>query len=284
MISFFNKLAHQIVFRHFFIAACAVSMVLATELLNHSALIYSPYTFFLAGATFLIYNFHTESFFLDFRSTKQLYDSVKDLRLSALDVFFYVFGAAFTLFFFFELSNEVKLMLIPLGVLTILYSVPFWGNRRRKLRELLFVKIPLLSLIWSFTTVIFPAVEQNIDVNSPFVIQQLICRFLFIFALCVPFEIRDVEIDRSKNVRTIPVVYGTRLTKHSGIVILLIEMVIHHWMPTSMGVKIALDLSSVFAIIWILMQKEEMSGYFFKVLVDGTMILRFLFLYIAIGL
>ncbi|MFN8165435.1 MAG: hypothetical protein U0X76_04500 [Bacteroidia bacterium] len=284
MPGFFRKLFHEMVFRHFFISGCAVSMIFATQLLNHSTIYFSPYVFFLGGATFLIYNFHTESFYLDYSGWRAFVQSVKNRNLPLIDYFFYISAALITSVFFLMLSNSVKLFLIPLAAMTLLYSIPFWGYRKRKLRELLFVKIPLLSLIWALTTVIVPAVEQNINPWQPFVLLQFVCRFLFIFALCVPFEIRDVEIDRSKNVRTIPVVYGTMATRNTGIILLVVEMIFHHFMPAGMTVRLALDLSSAFGIIWILLQKEEMSGYFFKFLVDGTMILRFLFVYLALRL
>ncbi len=284
MPDFLTKIVHNLVSRHFFIALCAVCMVWATLLLNNLVVGYSPYTFFLFGATFLIYNFHSDSFLLDYSSVKAWMNSVQLLNRSSFDIILYLLGICITLVFFFELSIRLKILLIPVSVFTLLYSLPFWGFRKRKLREILFVKLPLISLIWSFVTVILPMVEQNIMLESTFVFEQLICRFLFIFGLCVPFEIRDVEIDRSENIKTIPVVYGTKLTKGIGITLLLLEMLIHHWMDTSLAVKSALDISTLFAMCWILLQKQQMSNYYFKYLVDGTMILRFIFLYTAIRL
>lgn len=144
--------------------------------------------------------------------------------------------------------------------------------------------MPLLSFVWAFSTVIIPLAEQNIDLLSPFVVKQVLCRFLFMFALCVPFEIRDMETDKLNKVKTFPIVFGSGFTKKIGILFLLFEVFLHHAMNLPIKMIFALDLSSLFAISWILIMKNQKVRYFYKLFVDGTMVIRFVFLYLAITL
>ena len=142
--------------------------------------------------------------------------------------------------------------------------------------------MPLLAAVWSLATVIIPLAEQNIGLYTPFIAEQVCCRFFFVFALCIPFEIRDLEIDKKENVKTLPLVYGENKIKVLGTIMILVEILIHHFMPINSSSMIALDVSSGIALIWIFVKAQKRESYFYKLLVDGTMVLRFLFLYIAI--
>ncbi len=90
-----------------------------------------------------------------------------------------------------------------------------------------------------------------------------------------------MEIDQMENIKTIPSVFGVGRTKILGSLLVILEIVIHHLMPVSKLAIYALDLSSLIALAYIFVKVQEREGYFYKLFVDGTMILRFLFLYFA---
>jgi len=185
--------------------------------------------------------------------------------------------------FFFEAG--IYLYIFPLAVLALSYSIPVIKSGRKRLRLLEFysAKTPTLALVWALTTTLIPLVEQNISISSTFVWLQVISRSLFIFALCIPFEIRDMEKDRQSNVRTLPVIYGKNATKAIGIALVIIELITHHFMNSiSLPLIVGLDLSSIVAMILILKQNKSNGPYYYKLFVDGTMLVRFLFLMIAI--
>lgn len=257
-------------------------MVFATDVLNNSPIRLTHYNIFLTCTTFLLYNFHTYSFKLDYSDFRKLYRSYLDLKISSTEQFVFTLITFIALYEFFLLSEKVIFWLVPFGILSLLFSIPLWGIKRKfRIRESLFVKMPLLAAVWSITTVIIPLVDQNIDHGSSFVIQQTICRFIFVFILYIPFEIRDMEIDQMENIKTIPSVFGVGRTKILGSLLVILEIVIHHLMPVSKLAIYALDLSSLIALAYIFVKVQEREGYFYKLFVDGTMILRFLFLYFA---
>lgn len=280
-----KRFLHELVFRNYFIALCATSMVFSTFLMNDLPLQLTPFTIFLTCSTFLLYNFHVYSFFLDYSHLKAFRSTYSDLKIPIQRQIVFVFITLIAVYEFFRLSEKVLLWLIPLAILSVLYSVPLWGVKRKfRIRESLFVKMPLLASVWSLATVIIPLAEQNIDMNLPLVIEQVGCRFFFVFALCIPFEIRDLEVDKRENVKTLPSVFGVMPTKILGTILIVIEIIIHHFMSVRESYMFALDISSLVALIWIFVKTQRRESYFYKLFVDGTMILRFLFLYFAFSL
>jgi 4-hydroxybenzoate polyprenyltransferase len=277
-----KRFLHELVFRNYFITICAAAMVLATFLLNGIPIQITHFTIFLTCSTFLLYNFHIYSFRLDYSHFKKFLSSFRLLAIPTYQQVIFYLISLITIIEFFFLSEKVLLWLIPLSVLSLLYSVPLWGIKRKfRIRESLFVKMPLLASVWSLATVIIPLAEQNITMNLPLVIEQVGCRFFFVFALCIPFEIRDLEVDKSENVRTLPSVFGVNKTKLLGTILIVVEIVIHHFMSIDSLQILALDLSSLIALLWIFVKTQRRESYFYKLFVDGTMLLRFLFLYFA---
>jgi 4-hydroxybenzoate polyprenyltransferase len=174
--------------------------------------------------------------------------------------------------------------LIPLTLLAIAYSAPLFRTKGKKVRlkEVFFIKTPLLALVWALTTTVIPLVEQNISLLSSFVWWQILSRTLFIFALCIPFEMRDINVDRKNEISTLAVAHGKRSTQIIGVIIIAVEIFTHHMMKSIPFIhRVSLDASSLAALIFILMQNDSRSGYYYKFMTDGTMILRFLFLYFA---
>jgi 4-hydroxybenzoate polyprenyltransferase len=250
------------VFGNLFIALCAGSMVQSTYLLNGIENPFSPLTFFIAVSTYLLYNFHHIAFQLNYESVKLI----------------------FALFLCSFIQVKTLLFLILMSIPALLYSIPIFtkGDRKMRLREMLFFKMPLLAFVWAFSTVIIPAVDSGIPITSVFLWFQFISRLCFIFALCIPFELRDVEFDSANQVRTIPVVYGARFTRVLGISVIAAEIIIHHtanwYRLISFNILTALDVSSLIALVWILFDARLKSKYFYKLMVDGTMIIRYLLL------
>jgi 4-hydroxybenzoate polyprenyltransferase len=261
-------------------------MLFATLLMNDLPLIITPFTIFLICSTFLLYNFHRISFKLNYSSSHTLFESIRIVRFKPFEKLIYILAFTGTFISFFYLKPVIYFYLIPLAVISISYSMPLIrkGNKKLRLLEFYSVKTPVLALVWALTTTIIPLVEQNISISAAFVWIQVLSRSLFIFSLCIPFEIRDMEADRKNNVRTLPVLYGKKVTKVIGIIAVVIELITHHFMfSISLPLIVALDLSSIVALILIILQGSK-NPYYYKLFVDGVMMLRFLFLYAAVQL
>lgn len=275
-----KRFFHQFVFGNFFIGLCATAMVYATFILNHIPFHLTHFTILLTCSTFLLYNFHTYSFQIDYSGLKEFYNSVNSLVVSGQEIIIFIAVIILSIVELLMLSEKVLLWSTLLVFLSLLYSIPILGIRKKyRIRESVFVKIPLLALVWALATVVIPLAEQNIYLESAFVLQQVGSGFLFVFALCIPFEIRDLESDKSDHVKTLPSVFGEKETKKLGSIFILMEIVLHHFMELQSSYIIALDLSSVLALILIFARSPKSNGYFYQLFVDGTMLVRFLFLY-----
>lgn len=90
-----------------------------------------------------------------------------------------------------------------LGLFAFMYSLPLLPfKNRRRLRDVGWIKIMVLAGVWTIVTSILPVLflDKNIT-DYPF---EIVLRFVFIFALCIVFDIRDMEKDLANNIYTLP--------------------------------------------------------------------------------
>lgn len=76
-------------------------------------------------------------------------------------------------------------------------------------REIAYLKLPFISLVWAIATVILPVyltgLEDDIDMWTVFAI--VLSRGLYIAGLTIPFDVRDLDIDRL-SMKTVPQTIG----------------------------------------------------------------------------
>lgn len=120
-------------------------------------------------------------------------------------------GAVAALF----LSYRVLLGLVPLGAAALAYSLPLlWGpSGPYRLKDIAGLKIFVITVVWAGATALLPALQTGRPLGSPTVVGTIAERALFIFALTLPFDIRDMERDRASDIRTIPLAIGPSRTK-----------------------------------------------------------------------
>lgn len=94
-----------------------------------------------------------------------------------------------------------------------LYALPVLP-KARNLRSWGAVKIFMVALVWAGVTVILPVLTSGITPQWDFWVEA-IQRFVLVFILLVPFEIRDLKYD-SPELKTIPQRIGVANTKFLG--------------------------------------------------------------------
>ncbi|MCC7232255.1 MAG: UbiA family prenyltransferase [Bacteroidia bacterium] len=283
-----KRLIDFLVFGNIYIAACVLALYFATCIINSIPVALSPTAVFIFSSTCLYYNFHHHSNNISLRSLNAMIASFRSLGLSRSEK---VSGGICILLLLYSLiyiPAHILFIFIVSGLFSMMYSLPLlpYKGKVRRLREFLHFKLPFLSASYALVTVLVPLFEYRLDIAPGPVFLQAISRALFIYGLCIPFEIRDLDKERKWGVRTIPVVYGVRATKMIGILILLLSILFRHilyrngWMEWP--VVLALDASFVVAMIWIVWAKTQQSRYYSKFFVDGTMILQLFFVYLAV--
>ena len=109
--------------------------------------------------------------------------------------------------FFNQLPVRILFACIVLALFTFSYSLPLLPfTARKRIREYGWPKILVLASVWTSTTAVLPMIFwYKSPVAFPF---ELLLRFVFIFSLCILFDIRDVQTDTRNNIHTLPIKIG----------------------------------------------------------------------------
>lgn len=165
-------------------------------------------------ATVVSYNFIRFYRKLEIKSWMHNWISSNKLLLYVLS------GASLMLLIWFglKLQKHTLFALLPMGILTLFYVVPFRGNL--SLRIVSGLKLFLIAFCWAFVTVFLPLLDADISINLDIWITFL-QRFFFVVAITLPFDIRDLQYD-SLSLKTMPQVFGEAKAKRIGILFLML--------------------------------------------------------------
>lgn len=136
--------------------------------------------------------------------------------LRSIQVFSFLCFTGF-LFCCFFLSLQTLLVTAILGLFTFFYAVPFL--RKKNLRTFSGIKIIIVAVVWAGVTVFVPLVAAEMVFTTDYWL-AFFQRFLLVFVLTLPFEIRDLEYDISQ-LKTIPQQIGVQKTKVLGMGLLM---------------------------------------------------------------
>ena len=86
------------------------------------------------------------------------------------------------------------------GAVCFLYVLPVMHSQKR-LRDLPYVKIFFIAIVWAYVACI-PAFTDYESIDTILLLLLFTEKLIFIFLITLPFDIRDLEIDRSMQVKT----------------------------------------------------------------------------------
>jgi len=177
--------------------------------------------------------------------------------LKVIQVFSF-FSFLLMLFYAFRLEHKVIFVLIGLGLITFLYAIPFWPKQmyldeHQNLRQISGLKVYIIAAVWAFTTVVLPILNNNQELETKVWITVL-QNFVFVLALMIPFEIRDLKYDSIK-LATIPQQIGIKKTKILGVLLLFFflglnvfkEEILIHFLYKEVIVAFVLMLFTLFS-------------------------------------
>ena len=273
-----RKLSEFILFGSVFISLCAVAMCIETNLLLHLKLNSISFYSFVFGATLVQYNLHYIVKKSAVQNSLRLSWSLKSKQVHKALI---LAGFAMIIVSLFSFRLHHLIFLSVLGVIAFLYSFPFLPNKKR-IKDLGLLKIITLSLLWTLVTVWFPADQLNF---SGFTFQLIFFRrFIFMFVLCLLFDIRDAEVDRSENISTLAVVIGTRRSYILCYILLLAFVLLSlvQFLHVADTAQLACMLISAAATAFTIeFSKKNSSDIIYLALVDGMMLLQALLVIFA---
>ena len=187
---------------------------------------------------------------------------------------------------FFLMSMESRILLIFLSVISFFYGIPIFtlGDQKFGLRNIPGLKQFLITLVWTMSTALLPILEaleqHSITISMRDTTILIAKRFLFIAALTVPFDIRDLFQDKQSGLKTVPVVWGEKnaylfcQVLLFGYILLLLLFRNNGFSPNFF----ALTITAILAGWLIFRSKWEKNEYYYFFLVDGVLILQYLVL------
>jgi len=184
---------------------------------------------------------------------------------------------------FWMLKLEVQLVLVASAAITLLYSLPFIPKQGKlvRLRDIGLVKIFLIAFTYALSTSILPLVNaaQPFRVTTCLMVLE---RFLFVFALTLPFDIRDMRYDNKVGLSTIPLKVGIANTLKLAYVSLFFLAVLAVYLYSFNSV-LCIALWSIYGITAFVVAQTNLvqKDLFYTGLIDGLMVLSFLIVYMA---
>jgi 4-hydroxybenzoate polyprenyltransferase len=138
-------------------------------------------------------------------------------------------------------------------------------------------------MVWAASCVLLPILEIDGKNAATITINETILlfsnRFLFIAAITVPFDIRDLFQDKSKELKTIPVIFGEKNSLLMCQILLVAYMLLlFNFTEKIDGNFFALSLSILLSGWLIFKSKWKKNEYYYFLFLDGTMILQLIML------
>jgi 4-hydroxybenzoate polyprenyltransferase len=278
-----KAIVNLVLYGHFWIAAAALAMTIQTHLLLWGDWTYSALDGFIAGGTMTIYALH-RLVAMRLQPQVQQTERFAIMQMFQNHIIFYALVAALVAaWFYFQLPFHLQLNLLFPCAIALGYVLPLLNGRR--LRDLPYLKIFLIALSWAWITVLGPVTLKE----EPFswsILLMLLERACFVFAITIPFDIRDLALDQSAEVDTLPAYWGMNTAKniaYSALFIGLLTILTNFFIGCySIAVLIAL-LLSIGSTAWLIRATHpQRHDYFFTGLLDGTMIVQGVLVYISL--
>jgi 4-hydroxybenzoate polyprenyltransferase len=279
-VDFIKRFLQLILFGNIYVALGAVCLTQSTIIqlrLNDYLFSYSLLVFF---STLFIYNF--QRIFYKFQKNNSLYSvrrkwifenqlTIKFLTLTGF------IGICVSFFF-----NDYKIVfyLSPLLILSLAYFLPFI-----KLRKNAWFKLITLVFVWVMVTAIVPILLNHSALITKSNLLHIATRLCFMIAICIPFDIRDLQIDSADKISTIPHIMGENKTRWLAVLFMFIYNFLivmeFYFGIIDHAIFIGLLFSAVINTILVFLSSSKRNEYFYVAGIDGTMILQGLVLFVV---
>ena len=211
MIKYLKKHLLFCINTNFFVALAVLCLHLSSEiLLNNSNSRISIFIFF---ATILTYNFQRIIIIqngIDNKKRSWIKKNKKTIYFTAIS------SLAISLILFLNFKLPTQIAIIVCSIISFLYPL--------YLRSIPYFKIFIISIVWTFVSITLLVIENEVYIDQN-IYYLHISRFCFVFAITIPFDIRDIAID-FKNIKTIPIRFGEKISRYIGVIFIFINQFI----------------------------------------------------------
>jgi 4-hydroxybenzoate polyprenyltransferase len=262
-----------------YISLAAVSLTVETQIQLGMKPQWQPYLLFIFFAVFFEYNFHRLlSVMVNRETLTPVNHQLKGENQKKISFLVFASGAGLFGSAFF-VKWETLVTYAPLALLTLMYSILIFGNKNDRFgfRKIPFLKIFLISFVWSTSTVILPVIQSPKNFDSFHTMLMFAERFFFILAIAIAFDIRDMEADRRAGLKTIPLQLNENKARTLSYLFLLVFFLIyflHYQTSNDWFIIGALGISTMSTYLFIRLKTIRNLNWYYEGILDGTMFLQ----------
>lgn len=186
------------------------------------------------------------------------------------------------------LNIESQLILAGLFLIALFYAIPFYAFKGKKvrIRDFGILKPFILGITWATVTVVLPYFNSE-QIISPLDLLLIFSeRFLFISALCIPFDIRDLKFDKKSMLHSsLPNRIGIHksivLAKYLFLAFSALSIFHYSFLQNQHFFSVA-SLISAGSILYLLRGDiRDKKEYFYTFYLDGGIIVQSLLIYLG---
>ena len=135
------------------------------------------------------------------------------------------------------------------------------------MREIAYLKIHLIAFSWITVLILFPALNEGIFSVS--LVWMAIAHYLYIIAVTIPFDIRDLKFDRGSQM-TIPQVVGKGWAKVSSVVLLGTFMGLMLWQQPELIQNPLFYIAVIIQLLLAIFMNESKGDIYCAGAIDGS--------------
>lgn len=280
-----KKITDWLLYTSIFAGACALGLSMTTEklILGKIPNLYTPLHMLIFCSTLFVYNVH----YVVKKSTAELSDryawSQKNKPVHYALILVGVLGCLYAVLY---LPTNVIVACCVLGLLSFSYSLPLlpFLNKKR-LKDFGWIKIFVLTSVWTIVTSVLPILYWSAKLSAyPLEIlisitdfpYEILMRFVFMFTLCVAFDIRDMQTDMDAGIATLPNLIGIKgcyRVMSISMILFIIMCIVQYIRYPSLG-RVLAELSVAFTVrLAIDYSRTHPSDRTYLGLVDGMMMM-----------
>lgn len=168
-------------------------------------------------------------------------------------------------------------ILIPMGLISVFYVVPFHPNNQT-LRTLPYLKIIFIALVWSLIIVGLPFIDSGSffhDTSLTDIAIALTQTLFFVIAITIPFDIRDLNFDKRIHLKTIPSLIGIKTSILLSEVLLCVSVLLLFFSIKNETHFYALLIGHIITMIIISFTNKKRKELFFAGLIESSPIILY---------
>ncbi|NQX96405.1 MAG: UbiA family prenyltransferase [Flavobacteriales bacterium] len=283
MLKLFTSIIKFFIYSNFFVALCVTAFTHLTYLIYSLPTSNLPVVLLMVFSfTFFTYNgqrlFRLRQKILQPEDIgERLKWVIKNITMFTIfSALFGIIGLVCTCF----INPYCFFILIPMGGLSVFYVIPLipFYKKSPSLRDIPYLKIIVIAITWSIAIVWLPFIDSKFiyqNINSTSFVLALFQVFLFVIAITLPFDVRDIKFDKLNHLKTIPQLIGSKSTIIFSELFLICSIVLLYNLLPARNYFYALFISHLITMTIIAFTNEKRKEVFFAGLVEGTVIILY---------